>query len=37
MACLHRASSNGQTDIVQLLLHYNGDPDICNKAIVYCM
>ena len=40
MTALHWASSYGHAEIVQLLLQYNGDPNICNKVSVsvyrYC-
>ena len=34
---LHWASSNGHTEIVQLLLQYKADPNICDKVSVYCV
>ena len=32
MTALHWASSNNHTEIVQLLLQYNADPNICDKV-----
>ena len=37
MTALHWASSNGYTEIVQLVLQYNGDPNICNKVSACCV
>ena len=32
MTALHWASSNNHTEIVQLLLQYSADPNICDKV-----
>ena len=37
VTALHWASENGHTEIVQLLLQYNANPNICNKVRVYCV
>ena len=37
MTALHWASRSGHTEIVQLILQHNGDPNICNNVSVYCV